>query len=113
MEKQKRNPVKRESGKHVRRPGQKNRWSTGEQAVFLYLLIVFILVSIHMDRDNAPALPDSIPMSEKWTTEAGEVVNLSELPVGSFDLEMDVSGLNLAQVAVPQEHRHPVRCLCR
>ena len=71
MEKQKRNPVKWKSGNHVRRPDQKNRWSTGEQAVFLYLLIVFILVSIHMDRGNAPAAPDSIPMSENWMMEAG------------------------------------------
>ena len=95
MERQKRNSVKWESGQHVRRPDQKNRWSTGEQAVFLYLLIVFILVSIHMDRGNAPAAPDSIPMSENWTMKAGEVVSLSELPVGSLDLVTDVSGLNL------------------
>ena len=97
MEKQKRNPVKWKSGNHVRRPDQKNRWSTGEQAVFLCLLIVFILVSIHMDRGNAPAAPDSIPMSENWMMEAGEVVCLSELPVGSHDLVTDVSGLNLGR----------------
>lgn len=45
----------KQNGERKDRRSDQSKWrSTREQAVFLYFLIVFILVSIHLDRGNAP-----------------------------------------------------------
>lgn len=62
------------------RTNQSHLRSAREQAVFLYFLIVFILVSIHLDRNSAsPNADAAIPLSANWTTEAGEAVDLSSM----------------------------------
>ena len=46
------------------RANQSSLRSAREQTVFLYFLIVFILVSIHLDRNSAaPYVDEAIPLS--------------------------------------------------
>ncbi len=64
--------------------------------MFLYFLIVFVLVSVYLDRGSAlPYAQTGIPMHAGWTTEAGEAVDLAEMPRGDLDLTADVSGLDI------------------
>ncbi|MBQ8110120.1 MAG: HD domain-containing protein [Clostridia bacterium] len=88
--------IKRHIQRFRERGRQGNLRSAREQAVFLYLLIVFILVSIYLDRNSASSCPaDNLPMSEGWQTEASGTVSLSELPLGSLDLTADVAEMDL------------------
>lgn len=98
MAKQERNHAQTGIGRRfhqlAERARQSNMRSAREQAVFLYFLIVFILVSVYLDRDSALSIAgESIPMNSNWTTEAGEVVDLYEMPLGRLELIADVSGL--------------------
>ena len=78
------------------RTQQSNLRSAREQAVFLYFLIVFVAVSIYLDRGNAlPGVGDSISMQANWVTEAGEVVDLAEMPLGNLELTVDISALSI------------------
>lgn len=73
---------------------QGKRRSAREQAVFLYLLIVFVLVSIHLDRGNEGVyIGKSFPLSDNWVTESNEVVSLYNLPLGSLYLTTELNGL--------------------
>lgn len=56
MKSREKNQTNRKGRVNARRFGQGNLRSAREQAVFLYFLIVFILVSIHLDRGNAPEM---------------------------------------------------------
>ena len=100
MKSREKNQTNRKGRVNARRFGQGNLRSAREQAVFLYFLIVFILVSIHLDRGNAPEMGISTPMSAGWTTEAGDVVDLSALPPGTLDLTKDVSGMDLGGLSL-------------
>jgi putative nucleotidyltransferase with HDIG domain len=97
MENRKKKQKKQNGGRKARRADHSKWRSTREQAVFLYFLIVFILVSVHLDRGNTPDKGVGIPMSAGWTTEAGDVVDLSELPLGNLDLTKDVGGMKLGR----------------
>lgn len=98
------NTTQKGSGKRLHqlaeRARQGNLRSTREQVVFLYFLVVFILVSVYLDRGNAlPDIDDAIAMSAGWTIESGDAegpltnANLSGLPTGNLELTADVSGL--------------------
>lgn len=77
------------------RTSQSSLRSAREQAVFLYFLIVFILVSVHLDRNSATPYVDAvIPLSTNWTTQAGEAVDLSNMPLGNLDLSTDIHALS-------------------
>lgn len=92
--------------KNLTRPTSKdarqgNLRSAREQVVFLYFLIVFVLVSIHLDRGSAlPYETDSVPVSADWTTAAGETVDLSDLPLGSLDLTKDISAIAVNETSL-------------
>lgn len=76
------------------RTSQSSLRSAREQTVFLYFLIVFILVSIHLDRNSAaPFVDEAIPLNANWTTQAGESVDLSNMPPGNLDLTTDIRAL--------------------
>ena len=73
-----------------------NLRSAREQAVFLSFLIVFILVSVYLDRGSAhPYVGGAVPMNAGWVTESGEAVELSDLPAGKLDLTADISGVTV------------------
>ena len=56
---------------------------------------MFVLVSVYLDRGSAlPYAQTGIPMHAGWMTEAGEAVDLAEMPMGNLDLTADVSGLD-------------------
>ena len=85
---------------HMRRAAENSRQgqlrSGREQAVFLFILIAFVVVSIFVDRGNAVSgKGGGIPAHAGWRTEAGEDVDLSEMPMGVLDLSMDISALDL------------------
>lgn len=78
------------------RSKQSNLRSAREQAVFLCVLIVFIAVSIHLDRNSSsPYTLEGIPLNASWTTQAGEVVDLGDLPLGNLDLTADTHALSV------------------
>ncbi|MBR0410065.1 MAG: HD-GYP domain-containing protein [Eubacterium sp.] len=69
--------------------------SAREQAVFLYLFIVFVLVSIHLDRGNSAAyIGKCIPADNNWETDSNKDVDLDDLPPGILDLTKDISGFS-------------------
>lgn len=76
------------------RANQSNLRSAREQTVFLYFLIVFILVSIHLDRNSAAYVDEGIPLSASWTTKAGASVDLSNMPLGDLDLSTNIRALS-------------------
>ena len=87
--------IKERMNRLLQRAKQSNLRSAREQIVFFYILIVFILVSIHLDRDSAlPFQRESIPMDTNWTTAAGDIVSLSDLPLGTIELTQDISALS-------------------
>ena len=87
--------IKERMNQLLQRAKQSNLRSAREQIVFFYILIVFILVSIHLDRDSAlPFQRESIPMDTNWTTAAGDIVSLSDLPLGTIELTQDISALS-------------------
>ncbi len=99
MSNQERHPARVGIANRIRqlreRANQSSLRSAREQTVFLYFLIVFILVSIHLDRNSAaPYVDEAIPLSANWTTEAGEAVDLSNMPQGDLDLSADIRGLS-------------------
>ena len=99
MSNQERHPARVGIANRIRqlreRANQSSLRSAREQTVFLYFLIVFILVSIHLDRNSAaPYVDEAIPLSANWTTEAGEAVDLSNMPQGDLDLNADIRGLS-------------------
>ncbi len=67
-----------------------------EQIVFLSIFILFIGVSIFLDRKSAlPFIEESIPVNAEWITESNESVNLYEQSTGILDLSRDVSDIDL------------------
>ncbi len=97
MEQNDRNARRGSGGRRNRTPegaGLVNLRSSREQVVFLVILVLFIAVSIHLDRGGAVAdMGDTVPLRTGWTTPAGEAVDLSEMPPGALDLTADVRGL--------------------
>ena len=76
--------------------GQKNQRSTREQIVFLVVFVMFVLITMYVDRNSA--VRDhamSVPLNDGWMLETGEVVNLESLPLGNHTLEMDVGGMSV------------------
>jgi len=64
--------------------------------VFLCVLIVFVLVSIHLDRGGErPGEGRSVPAGALWRAEDGAAVDLSEVPPGALTLTKDIRGLDL------------------
>ena len=99
MSNQDKRPGKGGLAQRLRRSGERARQSehrsAREQAMFFCLLIVFVAVSIYLDRDSArPFASNGIPVSAGWTIEAGETVDLDALPKGNLDLTMDLGGLD-------------------
>lgn len=96
MNHQGKDPVHQGAGK-LNRPAaegvcQSNLRSAREQVVFFYLLIVFILVSVYLDRANTlPKETDSISINLDWKSKSGESVDLSDPPPGKVDLIKDIS----------------------
>ena len=96
MGKQDNHRTKSRIRKYIRQGGerarQSNLRSSREQVVYFYFLIIFILVSIYLDRNSAlPYLSECVPANTGWVAETGEAVSLSELPAGILDLSKDVS----------------------
>ena len=76
--------------------GQKNQRSTREQIVFLVVFVMFVLITMYVDRNStvrAHAL--AILVNDGWTLETGEVVNIESLPLGNHTLEMDVGSMSV------------------
>ena len=77
----------------------KNRYqntvrSTREQMVFLVVFIMFVLISMYVDRNSAvrdPAM--TVLLDDGWTLETGDTVSLDELSPGSHMLEKEIKGL--------------------
>ena len=73
---------------------QSQQRSTREQVIFFYFLIVFIVVSIYLDRDSSQPYRGEYTSAESgWMTESGETRNLSDLPAGPQNLRMDMNGV--------------------
>ena len=67
-----------------------------EQIVFFSTFILFIVVSIFLDRKSAlPFIEESIPANAEWITESNESVDLYEQHFGIMDLSRDVSDIDL------------------
>ncbi len=78
------------------RSSQSNLRSAWEQAVFLCVLIVFIVISIRLDHNSASRYAvDVIPLNANWATEAGAAVDLTSMPPGNLVLTKDISQLSV------------------
>jgi len=75
-----------------------NLRSTREQILYLLLFILFVAVSLYVDRDSSGYyLSNSVPVNDGWVMESaeasGETLDLYQLPEGSMTVRRDVSGL--------------------
>ncbi|MBQ9009736.1 MAG: HD-GYP domain-containing protein [Clostridia bacterium] len=78
------------------RANQSRLRSVREQIVFLYFLILFIAVSVYLDRDSAlPYRGESTSMQSGWVMADGEIQDIGKLPAGTLDLRRDLSGISL------------------
>ena len=74
---------------------QSNLRSAREQVLFLFFLILFIMVSVYLDRNSSlPYVGETIPLNAHWATAAGEDVDLINMPSGNLDLTKDISQLS-------------------
>ncbi len=79
------------SGK-ARRQG--NLRSTREQIVFLVVFVMFVLISMNVDRNSAVRDPVlTVLLNDGWKQESGETVDLENLPLGNHTLVKDISGI--------------------
>ena len=79
----------------MKRQRQNNKRATREQIVFLVVFIMFVLITMYVDRNSA--VRDhamSVPLNDGWTLENGEVVNLESLPLGNHTLERNVRSIS-------------------
>ena len=68
-----------------------NLRSAREQAVFFGVLLVFVLVSIHLDRGGARHLIEQgASLTEGWMTDDGQKLSLEALPLGILTISKEV-----------------------
>ncbi len=68
--------------------------SVREQIVFLSVLLLFILVSIYLDRTGeSQIVSNSVPVKEGWMTEQNEIMDLASPPPGILTVTRDIRGL--------------------
>ena len=80
----------------MKRQRQNNKRSTREQIVFLVVFVMFVLITMYVDRNSA--VRDhamSVPLNDGWTLETGEVVSLENLPLGNHTLERNVRSISV------------------
>ena len=70
---------------------QNNLRSTREQLVFLVVFVMFVLISINVDRNSAVCDPaKTIVLHDGWRLETGDTVDLDDLPPGNHTLEKNI-----------------------
>ncbi len=75
---------------------QSNLGSTREQIAYLIVFILFILISMFVDRNsNVSNAERSVPLNSGWQLETGETADLDALPEGVHMLTKDVSALKV------------------
>ncbi len=75
-----------------------NLRSTREQIVYFVIFLLFVAVSLYVDRDSQGYYPSNgMPANEGWMTESWEnsdtALNLYDLPAGSITIRKEVRGL--------------------
>ena len=94
MDKQEQGRTQRGWENHMEKSRAKGRTSlrsAREQAVFFYFLIVFVLVSIHLDKEGAaPPRASSISLMEGWELDSHEIVSLEYLPPEALTLSREL-----------------------
>ena len=74
---------------------QNNLRSTREQLVFLVVFVMFVLISINVDRNSAVRDPaKTILLHDGWRLETGDTVDLDDLPPGNHTLEKNISDIS-------------------
>lgn len=94
--KKKRSPEKAGLREEEIRKG--NLRSTREQILYLLIFLLFVAISLYVDRDSTGYYPsNSVPANEGWVLESaegsGEALDLYRLPAGPMTLRKDVRGL--------------------
>ena len=95
----KRNHISESAGSYNDDKNRKsNLRSTREQILYLFLFLLFVAVSLYVDRDSKGYYPsNSIPVNEGWIIEAAETsdgtLDLYHLPEGAMTVRKDVRGL--------------------
>ena len=72
--------------------GRTVRQSFGGRIALLFLLVIFVVVSVYLDRNSASQYRSAcIPVHGGWMNIDGQVVDLNDPPPGRLELSMDFS----------------------